>query len=272
MSLEPDTTEYDFGYDPTIDEPIEITPPEQIIALPPWATVNPKYLPPVQKQQTPNCAAWATTYGLATFSAAKAGDYSPDDPSLQASSAYIYIGAMKQKGFSPDTCKGSQFKYYFDTLAHGGTPTMFEAPYEPDCTTLWNDYGSQNLQPDAAFTIKHIAAVSAKVPDHVKQIIASGRALAYGTSLYTDFPHYQGDPVPYVGNGVVLKNPKTCNNVGHCMLIVGYDDTIGTGAFHIQNSAGTEWGSGGFIWMAYDTFTALAQGKAFHVEESLRNE
>lgn len=50
------------------------------------------------------------------------------------------------------------------------------------------------------------------------------------------------------------------------MLIIGYDDTVGTGAFYIQNSFGTGWGNEGFIWMAYDTFTALAQGKALYVK------
>lgn len=265
MSLAPDIVEHDLGYDPTIDEPIEITPPEPGLALPPSAMVNTKYLPPVQKQSTPNCAAWASTYGLATFTAAKAGDYSPSEPSLQASSAYIYIGVMIEDDVPQDTCHGSQLMSYFHILAGGGTPTMEQAPYVPDCTTLWTDYSSQDLPADSAFNIKSVACVSAKTPDGVKGIIASGRALAYGTSLYTDFGSYTGDPVPYVGNGTIRMNPKTGKPVGHCMLIIGYDDTVGPGAFYIQNSLGSGWGSNGFVWMAYDTFTTLAQGKAFYV-------
>lgn len=265
MSCKLESSEHGYGYDPTVDEPIEITLPTPVITLPPSAMVNTKYLPPVGQQYTPNCAAWASTYGLATFTAAKAKDYAPNDPSLQASSAYIYIQVMKQNEISQNVCQGSQLMSYFNILAKGGTPTMKQAPYEPNCATLWQDYGSQSLSPDSVFTINSVAAINAKVPDDVKQIITSGRALAYGTALYTDFPHYDGTPEPYVGNGAILMNPKTGKPAGHCMLIVGYDDTMGSGAFCIQNSFGTKWGKDGFIWMTYDTFTALAQGKAFYV-------
>ncbi len=44
---------------------------------------------------------------------------------------------------------------------------------------------------------------------------------------------------------------------GHCMTIVGYDDYMYGGAFEVMNSWGTNWGSGGFFWMPYDTYTML---------------
>jgi len=255
-----------FGYDPTVDEPVAITSPPTIDVLPSWAVVHLFALPPVGSQHTPNCAAWSSTYGLATYTAALAGNYAPIQPSQQASSAYIYIQVMQQNGVPQNTCQGSQLTSYFHILAQGGTPTMEEAPYVPNCSSLWTAYGSQNLQPDSAFTINSVAAVNAKEnPDDVKQVIASGGALAYGTSLYTDFPHYNGDKVPYTGNGTILINPKIGKPDGHCMLIIGYDDNLGGGAFLIQNSFGSDWGSNGFIWMAYETFTTLAQGAAFYV-------
>ena len=156
MSSKPDPLEYDFGYDPTIDEPIEITPPTPVITLPLSAKVNTEYLPPVGQQHTPNCAAWASTYGLATFTAARAGQYAPNEPSLQASSAFIYIQVLKQDGVSQDNCCGSQLMSYFNILAGGGTPTMAQAPYAPNCTTLWQDYSNQTLKPDPTFTISSI--------------------------------------------------------------------------------------------------------------------
>lgn len=266
MSAELDPLEYDYGYDPTIDEPIEITPaPLPELLLPPSAMVNTDYLPPVQKQSTPNCAAWASTYGLATFTAAKAGNYSPTDASQQASSAYIYIGVLEEDGKDQDTCTGSQLTSYFKILKNGGTPSMSQAPYNPECAELWTLYGSQSLSADPTFAISSFAAVDARDPYQVKQIIAVGGALAYGTSLYTDFRTYTGTPSPYVGNGVIWINPKTGKNIGHCMLIIGYDDNCGPGAFRIQNSSGPDWGDNGFVWMAYDTFTTLAQGAAFYV-------
>ncbi len=53
------------------------------------------------------------------------------------------------------------------------------------------------------------------------------------------------------------------------MLIIGYDDNKGgdgVGAVLIQNSQGTAWGSEGYVWMAYETFQALAEGDACYVD------
>jgi len=260
-----DATEQEYGYDPTLPEPIEVTRPSRLVELPASAAVNPKYLPPVGRQVVPSCAAWASTYGLATFTAALAGKYEPNTPDLQASPAYIYIQVMKKQRVADDRCNGSQLMSYFSLLAHGhdGTATMEKAPYTPPCKTLWSNYGSADPPLDSAFAIGPPKAVAAKTrPDDVKQILFSGRALAYGTSLDTNFPRYRGTPLLYKGNGIIMKTSKG-RPVGHCMLIVGYDDTMG--AFYIQNSFGPGWGADGFVWMAYDTFARLAQGPAFYV-------
>ena len=66
----------------------------------------------------------------------------------------------------------------------------------------------------------------------------------------------------YWGNGVLLIG-KDGKPAGHCMLIVGYDDALG--ALRIQNSQGTDWGTGGYVWMAYTTFQTLAQGTALYI-------
>ncbi|HUA78548.1 MAG TPA: hypothetical protein VMA86_12840, partial [Acetobacteraceae bacterium] len=106
--------------------------------------------------------------------------------------------------------------------------------------------------------------------------IVQNTPLAYGTSLYTDFPGYGRTPdsgiawpIPYVGNGTVLMNGS--KKAGHCMMIIGYDDDMQ--AVLIQNSFGTEWGiqwngGYGYIWMAYETFRKLAQGAAFVISGS----
>jgi C1A family cysteine protease len=92
----------------------------------------------------------------------------------------------------------------------------------------------------------------------------------YGTHLYTDFGTYDGTPVPYVGNGIINKKPDGSKR-GHCMLIIGYDDTLGTppnqGAFLIQNSFGPTWGQNGRFWMAYSTFSKLSEGTAQYITE-----
>jgi len=85
--------------------------------------------------------------------------------------------------------------------------------------------------------------------DHVRKVIASGLPLVCGTFLYANFPEYNRNkkipaPVPYVGNKKILyqKNDPTKKAV-HCMMIIGYDDTLGGGAVLMQNSFGTDWGT-----------------------------
>lgn len=269
----------DLGYDPNVPEPVTIGRPDVIslLPLPPKGMVDLKFVPPPGgPQKTPNCFVWSSTYGLATFTAAKKGNYSPTAPFQQASSAYLYIDYLKNVKQVPDNCcTGGSItaclnKLQRSSTSPGGTPSMAQAPYYPVCCTLWDGYGSQNLQPDSRFSIGGFAAVSAKDPNlaDIKQIIHSGRALVYGTHLYTDFGSYAGFPVPYVGNGKIAKK-SSGSDVGHCMLIIGYDDTLGTvpnkGAFLIQNSFGPTWGQSGRVWIAYSTFSKLSQGSAQYI-------
>lgn len=265
-----------YGYDPTVHEVRPVTRPRYVETLPSSHSVPSKFLPPVGQQGTTenegypgSCCAWATTYGLATFTAAKAGKVDPSTPAGQASPAFIYIQVLNANGAASGTCGDTSFESYFELLAFNGTPSMQTATYVANCAQLWQKYGNANPTHDAAFEIGPIKWVDVSDLDSVKQVLASDRALAYGTHLYTDWPDYQGNPVPYVGNG----DPKIGKNgkpVGHCMLIIGYDDNKGgegVGAVLIQNSQGTAWGSNGYVWMAYETFQALAEGQACYVAD-----
>jgi Papain family cysteine protease len=188
----------------------------------------------------------------------------PSSASGQASPAFIYVQVLKDGGAAVASCGGSSFKPYFDMLAAHGTPTMHIAPYVADCGTLWREYA--NARPDhrTAFEIGPIASIEISDLDDVKHVLASNRALAYGTKLYTDWKDYRGDPVPYSGHGIIIVG-KSGKPAGHCMLIIGHNDTMR--AVLIQNSQGTAWGRDGYVWMAYETFQALAQGQAFYVDD-----
>lgn len=260
-----------FGYDPTVSEPFAITRPQFVTELPAAAVVNPAFLPPVGQQGTVasagypgSCCAWASTYGLATFTAARAGRVSPALPSGRASPAYIYIQVLKERGDAADGCGGSQFDNYFSKLKDG-TASMASAPYVPDCTTLWQAYANATIPGNKDFAISGVQGVATSDLDSIKQVLASGRALAYGTRLFSDWGTYQGDPSPYWGNGTVLTSNKTDKPAGHCMLIIGYDNSLG--AIRLQNSQGSDWGSGGYVWIAYATFQRLAQGTALYVPD-----
>ncbi|MBL9175719.1 MAG: C1 family peptidase [Verrucomicrobiales bacterium] len=272
----------DYGYDPGTSESAELVDTVEGVDPPVRATVVRKYLPPVGRQGTAaspgspgSCAAWASTYGLATFTAAKAGDYSPTGPAQWASPAAIYVHVLKDDRFASNVCHGTQMTSYFSILSKGGTATLETAPYTPSCKALWADYGDASPSPDARFTLPPVKAIATTNLAALKRVIASNRVLTFGTGLFTDWSSYDGTTVPYVGNGIVAKE-KDGSRVGHCMMIVGYDDELQ--AVLIQNSEGSDWGGtftgappnagrtdAGYVWMAYCTFTALAQGRAFFV-------
>ncbi|MCA1454228.1 C1 family peptidase [Bradyrhizobium sp. BRP22] len=234
--------------------------------------VNPDYLPPPQAQGTAqhqgspgSCAAWASTYGLATFTAAAASKQSPSTASLQASPAHIYIQVMKIYGAT--TCNGSRLDSYLDLLTQAGTPNWATAPYYPNCRELWSSYDA-NATVDASFQIPGWAMVDTSDLDAIKAVIANGGALCYGTALNEGFGSYNStSPSPMTGPFNKDKSPDG-KLIGHCMLIIGYDDD--QQAILIQNSFGPNWGhqwngSGGYIWMSYKLFQYLAQGKAMYV-------
>jgi Papain family cysteine protease len=272
----------DRGYDPSPELGVtygridEIAPP-----LPSTYLIPRRMLPPVGTQGTPaspgapgTCAAWASTYGLATSAAARAGGYNPSTTDLQASPALIYV---QVKGSGAPPCSGTTFEPYFQILAQSGTPSMAAAPYYASCDQLIGAYQNSKNPPrnDPRFRLAvSPTVVHASDADSIRQALLQNRPLAYGTKLYTDWSSYV-EPLserPYVGNGVLIrKKSDPTKFAGHCMMIIGYDDTMAytrggqslQGAYLIQNSEGTDWGEFGYVWMAYETFLDLAQGSCY---------
>ena len=100
------------------------------------------------------------------------------------------------------------------------------------------------MRPSDTFRIGEVSAVDTNDLESLRHVLASGRALAYGTRLFTDWSSYSGGALPYWGNGDVIMSQKTGKPAGHCMLIIGYDDN--SRAVLIQNSEGKVWGAGGY--------------------------
>lgn len=80
----------------------------------------------------------------------------------------------------------------------------------------------------------------------LKKALAEGNPVVIGMKCPSSFSWAKGawkpTESPYAEYG------------GHAMCVIGYDDNQYGGAFEIQNSWGSEWGNGGFIWIDYQTF------------------
>jgi Papain family cysteine protease len=269
----------DYGYDPDVPEPGALEAPGRLARVPPAASVRAEWLPPVGRQTMPNCFAWASVYGLATFYAARKSQTPPTSPDRQAGPDYAYIRSEIANNVADETCHGGQIAKCLNWLqSNGGTPSLAAAPNysrrgpTSSCDVNWSEYGSRTIPPDPSFRIpgyKLTMITGQSGLNNLRAVIASGAPIAYGTSLYTDFAHYRGAPSPYVGNGQWAKN-RNGKKVGHVMLIVGYNDayTTTTGAVRVQNSFGTGWGENGFVWIAYDALESMAQGRGVYVPVS----
>lgn len=80
----------------------------------------------------------------------------------------------------------------------------------------------------------------------VKKSLVSGIPVVFGMLVYNNLFSW----------GKEVYNTYTGNNVGgHCMVIVGYDDS--KNALLVKNSWGKNWGDKGYFWLDYDTYNKL---------------
>jgi hypothetical protein len=269
---------FDFGYDPSVAEELRPQPAPRLTAAPSTAMVNRNFLPPVGHQIMPNCFVWSSAYGAATFWAAQSSNIAPTTANLQASPDYTYIKVEIANNVQTGCCKGGLITNVLSFLeSNKGTPSLQAAPNYESCSKNWTAYPKSSTIPPGSpsFAIPGYGSTTVTGPEglnNMRSFIASGVPLVYGTYLYTDFPTYNGADVPYVGSGIYRINTNTGKPAGHCMLIIGYNDAYQgpdgpIGAVYIQNSFGANWGANGYVWMAYPTFQAMAQGTAFYITD-----
>jgi len=90
-----------------------------------------------------------------------------------------------------------------------------------------------------------------RIPDvaTAKSVLVSGYSFAIGTLLFRQFESNQASK-----DGLIAM-PEGNSIGGHCMHVIGADDTKGVlgevGAFEVQNSWGDEWGDSGYAWIPY---------------------
>ncbi len=76
--------------------------------------------------------------------------------------------------------------------------------------------------------------------------IANGYPIAFGITVYENF---ESQEVAQTGL-VPMPSPGEAVAGGHCMVIVGFDDT--RGLYEVDNSWGFTWGDEGRCWLPYE--------------------
>lgn len=219
-------------------------------AVPTRASLK-KYAPiPKSQGQYGTCAAWATSYAARTILEAQKNDWTDKHTITQNafSPGYIYrlaapnrwncwgaytsvcIDKMKQVG----DVKARQFT---DPCPQAGISNTWQRKGErykiPGYARLW---GSSSRDRDAKIT-------------RTKKSLSEGNPVVISMLCPRSFHRVRGN-----GLWRPTETALDSKHGRHAMCVVGYDDYKFGGAFEIQNSWGTGYGNGGYVWVRYNDF------------------
>ncbi len=207
---------------------------------------------PCHQGQLRSCVAWATAYGMLTFYAADTveGWGTPDRSDRQFSPPFLFNQANAfEKGRSRATDCTRAGSFVSDVLAFvqdTGCALMSDVPYinDGDCNTKPNP---DIIRRAANYRIGYYAKVEDDV-DTMKVYLLERTPVLVVASVGDDFLE--------LGDSVYSHHDPEGGSA-HCTLLVGYDDA--RQAMKLFNSWGTNWGDGGFGWVAYDIWADFVE-------------
>jgi C1A family cysteine protease len=141
-----------------------------------------------------------------------------------------------------ETDAGADIRDGIKTVSFDGVCTETEWPYVEDKFTV---KPTDNCYTDAKQNlVKEYLAIGQNLPT-LKSKLAQGYPIVFGITVYSSL---ESDSVADTGL-VPMPGPTEECLGGHCVVIVGYDDS--KSAFLVRNSWGTDWGIGGYFWLPY---------------------
>ena len=219
--------------------------------LPSKIDLVPKFPPIGDQGQYGTCVAWAVAYNHKTAINGMDKGYTAtqlSSPAYQFSPKDLFLAIPDQdKG---QNCDGTGFVPALTVLQNRGVATYQTVPYSGlgDC----GSYNSQQAWANEAsqHKIQYWRKVQATSAADLKTLLADNIPIIFGAKLADNFMTWNSD--------AVLSSSSSFQNVGqhayHAMVIAGYDDNKGAGAFKVVNSWGKGWGAQGIIWIDYNFF------------------
>lgn len=148
-----------------------------------------------------------------------------------------------------DQDSGAQIRDGMKAVAKAGIPPETAWPY--DITTFatppkpFADLEAEAQKYDVVTSYERVTQGEFTI----KEALASSKLVVFGFSVYPDF---ESDKVAQTGV-VPMPDPTQDSIGGHCVALVGYDDS--TGHFKVRNSWNTSWGDQGYCYMPYGYVT-----------------
>jgi len=145
--------------------------------------------------------------------------------------------------FTPDpgSCLGGSRGEVLNDLRNHGVPDESVMPYQSGACA--HDDGTGHLACNAGIgahcSVPNSCNLGVLAPDHVWKVSAFGSS---------------SGSVGHVKQELLCKGPlSVCSgNWWHCVVLVGWDNSVNGGSWLIKNSWGTGWGSGGYGWIAFN--------------------
>ncbi len=197
-------------------------------------------MPPAGNQgNQQSCVAWAIAYALKSY-----------QEKLELGQQFLfspsYIYNQINNGMNVPTYVSDALKI----LSEQGVCQMEDMPYSE---TDWTTKPSQTARDNAKkFRIDFWRQVNVQDTKEVKAQLSAGYPVIIGAEVTKEF----------INEGFSKKADFIWNSAGtvsggHCMLLVGYDDS--KNAFRVMNSWGKDWGDNGFAWIDYKFFPEVVK-------------
>jgi len=208
-----------------------------------------KYTPtPKSQGKYGTCTAWATAYAARTIAAAQRNGWTNKTTiTNQAfSPGFIYDLIKSNTDFS--CTRGSYIGDALDRMVRWGVPKYSD--FKAHCP---NNIPRRVYTNAASYKIKgYVKLFERTAPNNekkerVQKSLFEGKPVIIGMKTPNSFYRLRGK----------FWQPTESHSIdygGHAMTVIGYDDDKYGGAFEIQNSWGTNWGNGGYIWIKYQDF------------------
>src|SRR5688572_8468640 len=201
-----------------------------------------KWAPPVLSQgNLSSCTAWSSAY--AGFTIIRRME--ENDPSLEPFSAINLYNRLKAED-SQDPCYagGCYVSDACEMLEDHGCAKFKEVDNSCGYTSASKNYKDKLYNHDELNVSEH----------DIKSALVKNSPVVIVIPFYND----GWDKKENLKNGVW--NGQASGEDGyHAMCIIGYDDNVGGGAFHVMNSWGDDWAQNGFFWLRYKDIEHINQ-------------
>ena len=225
------------------------------MSLPEKHVIPESYFPtPGNQGQQPSCTAWASGYALMSFYQANKRKWGLNDQTHVFSPSYLYQNIKTGTSCS----NGTYISDALNFLKNTGNVPITDFPYDANSCKAPNA-SLKSVASDYKIKgwfrvddVRNLTDLKDYLSKDIPVVIAS-----YTDEAFSNYYNKKESDTYHWKSG----QDKGGN---HAMLLVGYDNT--RSAFKIMNSWGKNWGSGGFVWVDYESFRTMVS-EAYVIEK-----